>query len=133
MLEPLCIFFASVYSQPEDTFSFPCFPYYTRYHTAPVTNLSFSQNVLQFCGLLSVSPQDSLPHFIYIPTGGRSGCFRLPFIINNTCLGLADGAKGHGRFSRTEIYRGTAKLPSGLLLLSPAVPETTISPQPASI
>lgn len=40
--EPLCIFSASVYSQPEDTFSFPCFPYYTRNHTAPVTNLSFS-------------------------------------------------------------------------------------------
>lgn len=38
----------------------------------------------------------------------------MPFIINNTCLGLADGANGHGRLSRAEVDRGTAKLPSGL-------------------
>lgn len=55
MLEPLCIFFTFVYLQPEDTFSFPYFPHYTRYHTACVTNLSFSQNVLHFCWTLPVS------------------------------------------------------------------------------
>lgn len=38
----------------------------------------------------------------------------MPFIINNMCLGLADGANGRGHFSTAEVNRGTAKLPSGL-------------------
>lgn len=109
-----CVSFSRLCIRSQNTFSCPCFPYYTRSHTAHVTNLSFSQKCSSFLQA-AVSQSPGLSPTLYLrPCWWTFRCFRLPFIINNMCLGLADGANGHGRLSRAEVYRGTAEQPSGL-------------------